>query len=316
MLSVFQQVLILVLFCTAGYILCKKDLLSADQTKILSALEIYVFGPCMTFNTFVSNFNVTYIREKYPMLIMGGVFLLLTFLFANVAAKRFTKHPYNYWIYHYSCVAPNYGFMGYPLCLALFGEGVLMDMMIFVIPLGIYVNTVGYNTLTQNNNAKLLKQIFTPGMIAIILGAIVGVSGLTLPSVLDQAVGIAADCMSPVSMLLTGIVISQYNLKELLLNKKAYALAVLRLLVIPVAVFGVMKAVTQLLLWVGLTQLAAAMAPVAVVAILTYAMPCGMNTIVFPKLVGEDCKIGASAVLITTLAALATMPLCVHFLIG
>ena len=57
-----------------------------------------------------------------------------------------------------------------------------------------------------------------------------------------------------------------------------------------------------------------AVATVLPYAVITYCMPCGMNTIVFPKMVGEDCKIGASMVLISTLAALVTVPLCVTLL--
>jgi len=46
-----------------------------------------------------------------------------------------------------------------------------------------------------------------------------------------------------------------------------------------------------------------------------YCMPCGMNTIIYPKMVGEDCRMGASLVLISSVACVLTIPLCLYFLL-
>jgi predicted permease len=43
-------------------------------------------------------------------------------------------------------------------------------------------------------------------------------------------------------------------------------------------------------------------------AVMMACMPCGLNTIVFPKLVGEDCKIGARLALLTHLFSCFTIP--------
>ena len=49
-------------------------------------------------------------------------------------------------------------------------------------------------------------------------------------------------------------------------------------------------------------------------ALMVLAMPCGMNTIVFPKLVGEDCKPGAALAFITTILCIVTIPICLFVL--
>ena len=43
-------------------------------------------------------------------------------------------------------------------------------------------------------------------------------------------------------------------------------------------------------------------------AIIVTCMPCGLNTIVFPKLVGEDCSLGAGLVLTTHALSCITLP--------
>ncbi len=314
MTAVFEQVLILLVFGVAGFALAKKHVLDTDKTKLLSALEIYVFIPCLTFNNFAKNFTVEYLSDRYVLLIVSVILLVLSYPLAKLLAKPFAKKPYEKALYHYIMMVPNYGYIGYALCQGIYGELGLLDMMIFALPMNVYTNSIAYSTLTGGDGKISIKRIFSPAVYATILGCIVGISGLKLPTVVTDITGKAAACMAPISMLLTGIVISQYELKELLIRKKSYGVSALRLLGIPALVYGVLKLTGYGFTLLGLPAVSAAVASVIPYAVITYCMPCGMNTIVFPKMVGEDCKIGASTVLVSTVAALITIPLCVTFL--
>ena len=102
-------------------------------------------------------------------------------------------------------------------------------------------------------------------------------------------------CMSPVAMLLSGIAVSEFRVKELLVNKKAYLVVALRLVALPVLAFLLVKGVRMDMALKS--------------AVVIYSMPCGMNTIIYPKMVGEDCRMGASLVLISSVACVLTIPL-------
>jgi len=303
MVIVFEQVFILLFFCTAGYLLSKGKLVNADHSKMLSVLEVYVFLPCVSFNTFATRFNTTYLQEKYPLVLVSLGLLAVLVIGAKIVSRFFAKEDYLRRVYEYTLTIPNFGYIGYALAEGIFGTDVLLDVMIFALPLSFYCNTVGYMMLTskEGNKGFSWKRALNPPTICTIIGCIVGLSGVTIPSVLAQIAQKGAACMSPVSMLLTGMVISQFDLKELLKNKKVYMVTLLRLLVIPAFLFVLLK----------LTNLTFALTAV----IMVYAMPCGMNTIIFPRLVGQDCKTGASLVLIGTVLSLITIPLCVYFLI-
>ena len=71
-------------------------------------------------------------------------------------------------------------------------------------------------------------------------------------------------------------------------------LSVIRLVVIPAIAFLICRGLR-------LVELA------PMVLIIT-CMPCGLNTIVFPKLIGEDCKPGARLALITHVFSIVTLP--------
>lgn len=302
MSAIFTQILVLFVFMLAGWLLKKGKLLDASHSKILSALEVYLFCPCISFNSFAEQCTAAYLSEKYPLIllsvgILGGLWVL-----SHCAAKCFSRDTYARTVYAYSIMMPNYGFMGYALCSSLFGSLALLDLMIFSLPMNLYVASVGFLSLTRKTGKDLKPiHILTPSMIASLLGCLVGLTGLRLPTVLMDVSNSAAACMAPVAMLLAGVTVAQFSLKELLWDKRTYAVTALRLVGVPVLLFTVLK----------LLGLGSALATV----LSAYAMPCGLNTVVYPKLIGEDCRIGASLALISSLAALITVPLCLSFLV-
>ncbi|MBR5537340.1 MAG: AEC family transporter [Clostridia bacterium] len=295
MFLVMQQVLLLVLFGVAGYLLCRTGKVKSEHTKILSSLHVYVFLPCTVINTYAANFTVAYIREKYPLLIASVIIIVLTIGFGTVFSKFLTKHPYQRAVYSYSLSFSNYGFFGYPLVESLFGSLALQNAMIFALPISLCTNTFGYSSLTKTKFS--LKHVFTPVIWATVIGAVVGLTGFALPGVVASFVNKSAACMAPVGMLLAGMVVSEFDFLSLLKGKNNYLIAALRLLVIPCVIGFSLKLL-------GLNSL-------VLTAVMMHAMPCGMNTIVFPRLVGEDCRAGASMTLITSLLAVLTIPFCV-----
>ena len=302
MASVFEQVLILFIFALIGFVLCRLKRVDGSKVGLLSTLEFFVFMPCVSFQTFSQRFTVNYLQEKYSLVLISLGILLALELFARLVAPQLSKDSYQKLVFRYSLIIPNFGFFGYSLMQGLFGAEGLMDMMMFSLPMSVYTSTIGYAVLTNQPGKFSVKKVFTPSIIAIILGGIVGITGLQIPSVLEQIVQKSAACMSPVSMLLAGIVIAEYKLKELLADKRAYFVCAMRLLVVPTLLFFLLK----------VTRLEIAM----LAAIITYCGPCGLNPIVYGKLSGQDCRIGAGLALISTVLAMATIPLCVYFFLN
>ena len=100
--------------------------------------------------------------------------------------------------------------------------------------------------------------------------------------------------MGPISMLLAGIVVSEFEFKELLSEKKIYIVTLLRLFIIPIIIGFIVAPFNRTAMEI---------------AVLIYAMPCGLNTIVFPRLVNEDCRIGAGLALLSNILACLSIPI-------
>ena len=290
---VFKQLAVLYIFLLAGWLIgrIKKD--KAPHADILSVLLVNILLPCKVFNTFANNFSVEYFAKNYILPLAALVLLAVLVLASRFGSKLLTKHKYERKVYTYSFTITNYAYLGYALIGSVFGDAVLAQFMLFAIPFIIYTYTVGYVLLTGGK--KPLKKLLNPITVAIVLGMIFGLTGISVPEVIGSAISSASACVGPLSMLLTGITLSSFAMKELLTDKTAYIFSGLRLVVIPAIAY-----VICLGLRLGL------LAPM--VLIIT-CMPCGLNTIVFPKLIGEDCKPGARLALVTHIFSLATLPL-------
>ncbi|MBQ4110936.1 MAG: AEC family transporter [Clostridia bacterium] len=299
MLTVFKQVFILFCFAMAGYILCRKKLADSSHAKLLSTLEVYIFLPCMVFKTFSSNLTVKYLSLNWQSILTSTIIVICISVLAFFTAKLFTKNSYERNIYTYSLIVPNSGYMGYALAEALFGEQALMNMMFFCIPVSVFTYTVGFCMLTKRKFT--LKKLIHPVMIALVAGGIVGLSGVKIPGLVNNILNSSSNCMAPVSMLLTGMVISEFNLRKLLSDIKGYLIVFLRLIVIPCGV-------ALVLMLIGKEEYLLS-------AILLFAMPCGLNTVVFPRLIDENCEIGARLACISSTLACITIPICISIFI-
>ena len=294
-----ENVAVLLIFGLIGWVLGKRHILSSQNLKLLSVLEVWVFLPCNALRSFSENFTVEYFLEKYPLMIVSAVIVVLFFAINSRAVPRFVQDPYRQNVFCYSLTIPNYGYVGYALMQGVYGDLMLLNAQLFSLPMSIFTYTEGYRMLTNTGKVSW-KKMLNPSIIAIAVGCVLGLTGWGLPSLAANVVDKGSACMGPISMLLAGITISDYPLDMLLKDKAAYAISFFRLLVIPMLLALVLSPFLD--------------RETVLVAVLLYACPCGLNTIVYPRLIGEDCRPGASMAMISTVAALATIPLCVRLL--
>ncbi len=293
MLIILQQLFVLYIFIFLGWLFGKLKKDQVSHTGLLSFLLVNLFLPTKVFNTFAKNFTVDYITNNYQTIFISTAFLLGIVIIARLFSHAITKHSYERKVYRYSLTLSNYAYMGYALSEWLYGESGLTNLILFCIPFAIYTYTFGYAMLTGAGTS--LKKLINPLNVAIILGITVGLTGLPLPEMVTNVLSSSSACVAPISMVLTGMTLSSFPLKSLFTDIKAYALVAVRLLVLPLLTFGICK----------LLSLDSVLMPATLMA----CMPCGLNSIVFPKLIGEDCSYGAKLATLSHLFSVATIPL-------
>lgn len=296
-----KSVLILAVFIVLGFVLSKAKIINNSHSQLLSGILVYIFLPCKIFSTMITNFTVEYIKEKYVILLYGIGLLLFFLIIAKLTSGLFSKDKYEKSVYIYSIVTPNLGYLGYPIVESIFGEIGLLNFIVFSTPTNIFATTAGYCILTKTK-FSFLSLIKKPPIIFTFLGAIIGMSGIKIAAdgVIMSVVKDASNCLAPISMLLVGMVISEYKLLEFLKEKRIYVMTALRLIIIPFILGGALVLIR-------------APKDVILSAVSMYSMSFGFNPIVFGKLVGEDCKLGAGLACISTIVGCITIPFVISF---
>ena len=291
-----NQMAVLFLFMLAGFLLCRLKLAPENTGLVLSKLETYLFIPALNINSFMTHFTVANLAARWQSLLCSFVLLLIAIALGYFLSLRFAQDGYSRRIYLYSFVIANLGFMGNAIIQGVFGDEMLFDYLIFTLPMVVFVHTFGVAWLIPGKSGKMtLKTVCSPMFISLFIGAILGLSGLTMPAFLSSALSSAAACMSPGAMLLTGFIIGTFEFKSLLTNKRIYLAVFFFFFFIPFFMAGIMK----LLGFSG---------SILICALCAYCMPMGLNTVIIPSSYGGDTKLGAGIALISHVLSIITIP--------
>lgn len=299
-LATLSPMLVMFLCILVGFILRKTKAAPENAATVLSKLEINVFLPALIMRTFLNYCTVETISAQYTVVIYGVVAVALSAAMAVFLCRIFTKDRNERKIYRYAMLFANFGFLGNAIVPAVMGDEMMYSYMLFTIPMNIVLYTWAFNSLIPEGKGKgkgVLRSLMNPTCISMTLGIILGLLGVgkLLPPFVSTTLGNLANCMAPVSMLLTGFVIGGYRFGDLLKNKMVYLATALRLVVLPGIIIGV--------LW-----LLGADKNTMLMALFAYSSALGLNTVVVPAAYGGDTHTGAAMAMISHVACVITIP--------
>lgn len=291
---VITQIAVFFIIMIIGYTVGKIKAVPDCTESVISKLLSLIVFPVFCFNTMATNFTAKAFSEHWTILLYGLGAVLFSVGIALLLAPIFSKDRYTKSIYIYSFIISNMGYFGSPLIKAVFGDKVLSLMLLFIVAFNMYIYSFGYASLT-NSSGSFIKKFINPVFIMLIIGIIIGICGIRLPAFILSASDSIGNCLGPLAMLVAGLVISKYNIGELLRNPRVWIASFLRLTVIPAVI-------------VLLIKLCGGDNTVVIITLGTCAMPLGLNTVVFPASCGKDTSTGASMALISSLMCVITIP--------
>jgi predicted permease len=303
-LSTLTRLIFLFSFIIFGFALTRLKVIPDSSDAVLSKLENNLFTPCLVMGTFISEFRVDSLLSSWKPVALCALMLIVTLPLGIFLGKLFSKSDNDRKVYTYGLCFSNFGFMGLAVVQALFPEH-FMEYNVFVLPLWIGVYGWGIPALlipaSQSDKSfkATLKRIANPMFVCMIIGAVVGVSGLGKPvenTVVMDIINTAGSCMSPLAMLLTGVTIAKLNILKVIKNAGIYLASVLRLIVIP-------------LVLVPLIMLLPIENSTALCALCALSMPLGLSPVVVPAGYGEDTSLAAGMAVISHALSIITIPI-------
>ena len=219
----------LTLIVLMGIALVKSKLLTSEHSRTLSVIALYLISPSVMIHAFQI--------ENTPEILDGlklSVALAVAFHILLIALGRLFKTLFKLdTLEHAATVYTNSGNLIIPLVMSVFGPQWVIYTSGFII-----VQTLLFWThlrLLLCGSGKLSwKTVLTNiNILSILFGILLFACQIKLPRIIDNTLATVGGMIGPVAMLVAGMLIASLPLKEIVLSKRIYLTAFLRLILIP-----------------------------------------------------------------------------------
>jgi predicted permease len=313
MIILFLKMLPLILMSLAGFVLCRMKWLDATFNRQLSLLMLNVFYPCLVISSILRNFTLETLLQNWLMPV-GTIFILGTGWVIGLLTLPLVKnHPVQTQrCYHFICMMNNYSFLPILLAASLWDEKAVALIAFSALGSELCVWTLGIKSITgQKLERGFLRHLMSMPMLALgtaflllaIRSACLRYEWIPLPvsathelfkTLLDTC-RMAGDATIPSSAVICGARIAMLKPNKIV-TPLILGSSVLRLIVVPALTIAVLMLLPMDL-------------EIRRVLILIATMPVAMASVTLAEAYKSDADFSASAILVTHVACLVTVPL-------
>lgn len=298
--TIIKEVFILFLIMLVGIFVRKKNIISEESIGSMSNFLIKVSLPFLILSSF--NYKITHsvIHNAILIFIFSTIIHIFLYVLSKLLALKLSKE--NKVICVFSNLFSNSGFMGYPIMAGLYGKLGVFYTAIYGIPYCMFLFSIGIILFNkeENNKLKIIKNIvFSPGIIATLIGIILIIFNLELPSPIQSTLSYIGNMTTPLSMIIVGAMLSSINLKEMFKEKLLYYISFTKLILIPILIFF-------------LTTILGATPFIRSICVLLEALPVAVVCSVFASSFKVKPEFAAQCVFITTIFSIITIPIIMN----
>ncbi len=296
-LTVGQQVLVLFVFISIGFIIGKAKLLDPSASKGITNIVLYVVVPA---NIIVS-FQGEFLGNKIFIFFLVVLITIILHAINVVIVKLFLKEadPRRQNIMQFASVFSNCGFVGYPLMSAILGATGVLYGSAFVVTSIVLIWVYGVYMITGDKKKLSIRSaILNPGVIGVAVAFLLSLLQIKLsPFVISTLTSLAA-LNTPLPMLIIGYQMSNAHFAALFRHIGFWVSSLLRLVVFPL-----------------LSILVVLLFPIPPVAALSIvignATPPASIAGMFAEKFGGDTEFASGLIAAQTAISILTMPIIV-----
>ncbi|MEJ6657045.1 MAG: AEC family transporter [Pseudomonas sp.] len=278
-----------------GWFLGARRIIPTEGHKTLGIITFKLFMPVLLFSGLA---RANLLDALSPLLLMRYYIpAFVVFIAINLWMHRRLGRPSSMGL---AASYSNNVLVGIPVITVMLGVESLVYLFAILVFHSLLLFTLQsvYNAFWGNRGEKinwlgLLSSLANPLIIGLFLGALVNLSGLTIPGPLWRIVEMLAAAALPTALLMLGMSLASYRLY---LSGTMALLTTAKLVIFPLLVLG-----TGWLL-PGLT------ADARTVLVLMAACPTGINVLAF-SMGQEDTRILGSVIFLSTVMAAVTLPI-------
>lgn len=286
-----------------GFCLGKWKMISTKTNQELTNLLLTVFMPASLFVAFPSEYDESTLNLFTSGLIAGILVMLMLIILSKIIFNKLWLKGDLRYESQFGLIFNNATFLGYPIVASTFGPTGIVAYCGFIIAFNVALFSYGIWLFEHKLTPKLIKSVVTnPNIIAVLIGMVLFLSGLRLPSFITDAVSYVGGATTPLSIICIGFMLSRADFKTILKKWRLAVTAITQLIVGP--------AITYLMLtWLRF--------PIEVIAVCTLiqALPTATSLGLFATKYGGNNIESSELVTISTIFSIFTMPLMVFLLL-
>lgn len=298
--TVMNKLITLFLYIIVGYAIRKKNVVSEKFESELIKFLMNISLPALVINTFQTSYTPELLKRGAVIYGVSLIVYAVSILIGMGSGKllKIGQSAMGVWIF--AVMFPNHCFMGWPVMSAVFGEDALfyaafanLGFSTFAYTYGVYIiSKYGEN---KNHKMSLKNMIATPINVSILIGILMFVTHIALPSSIENAVSGLGNVTTPLAMIYCGMLLTKNKLSEVFGDWRVYAVSVLRLIIIPLLVFVVAR------MFITDTMVLA-------VLVVGHSMPVAGFCALFAGQYGGDAVLASKFIFVSTLLCIVTIP--------
>lgn len=300
-----QQMIVLFLLMIIGFICYKKEIITDEVSKKISAIVVNIANPALILSGGMEKDSVIQGEELLVVMAIIVIMYVVLVLLGQLLPKLLRVEPKSRGVYTAMTIFSNIGFMGFPVIAALYGKQALLYAALFTIPYNLLIYTYGISVMEISKEAVQSqkkrrsipwKRIFSPGVIACIITIFIYFGGIPVPDFMQTTVSSLSNLTAPLSMMVIGASLATISVKKLFGDRTLLLFSAIKLLVIPIVGTYLIKLFVHHEMIIG-------------VCMIMLATPVGSMTAMLAQQYEGDYEMAAKGVALTTILSVITMPL-------
>lgn len=295
--KVFTNILVILLYVVIGFVSGKIKLINPDQRKYLTRLCSDLILPFTILSASRQTLDATAVTNLgFALAVMFAVFggtMSVSLLVFGKQSKPAVRAAGTSLVTFSNCT-----FLGLPLCQSLFPEIAVLYGVAALLAFNVLFFTVQYTLFTGEKFKP--KNLVTPAMVSTVILLAMLFTGVRFPDPVQTVVDNVGAMVSPLTLIIIGVMMSESDLLAVLKEKRAYIVTLLRNFVIPVVA-------ACLLLLVPMD------ANDRLCVLVYIATPCATLTSIYAIRNNMEPELCARATLMSTIFFAASLPVVIAF---
>ncbi len=297
-----EKMLIFLVLMVIGWALANKGMLDKNSTRAVSSLTLNVFMCATIIGSGLGMDRALGLRELGWLMLVVFLMQILGYLVAAFVTHITPGDPEHTPVFELLMSMGNNMFIALPIVQSIYGATAAFYVALSCLPFNVLLYTYGvYRLKSGQGGALRLKDILSMPLCATLVSLLILLLHIPVPGPVRSLISAMSGATMPLSMLVIGASLGSVSLLEAFKNGRLYLASAVRLLLIPLLTWALLR------LFVSDQELLMTMVIIA-------ACPSAVLVTVLSVQYGRDSVFSAEGTLQNTALSLVTIPLLVWLL--